>query len=109
MYARTLEDFMADFCLVSRRVLDDVEYRLFQFHFLLGGDWKLCCRRLGLDRRRFFYKIYRVQQKLGQTFAELEPFSLYPVEQYFRSPVCKEAPPGVRDLDRRRARQPISA
>jgi hypothetical protein len=109
VYTRALEDFMADFCLVSRRVLDDLEYRLFRFHFLLGGDAKLCCRRLGLSRWMYFSQLRRLQQKLGRTFAELEPFSLYPVEQYFRNPVRKEAPPRLRVLDRGQTRQPISA
>jgi hypothetical protein len=77
------EEYIADFCLVSRRVLDDQQYRLFKFHFLLGADWKLCCRRLNLDRGEFFHEVYRIQQKLGRAFRELEPYSLYPVDEYF--------------------------
>ncbi len=49
-WGRKDEEYMADFCLVSRRNLEDFEYRLFRYHFLLGADWKLCCRRLGLER-----------------------------------------------------------
>src|SRR5580698_8439469 len=37
-YSRKQEEYAADFCLVSRRTLDDVEHRLFRFHFLLGAD-----------------------------------------------------------------------
>jgi len=27
--------------------------------------------------------VYRVQQKLGPVFRELEPYSLYPLDEYF--------------------------
>ena len=74
---------MADFCLVSRRLLDDFEYRIFRFHFLLGADWRLCCRQMGMDRGTFFHAVYDIEQKLGQAFAELEPYPLYPLDEYF--------------------------
>ncbi|HEX7360450.1 MAG TPA: hypothetical protein VF283_08150 [Bryobacteraceae bacterium] len=77
------EEYIADFCLISRRTLSDREYRIFKFHFLLGADWKLCCRKLNIDRGTFFHDVYRIQQKLGRTFRELEPYSLFPVDQYF--------------------------
>ncbi len=79
------EEYMADFCLVSRRTLSEYEYRIFKFHFLLGADWKLCIRKLNIDRGTFFHDIYRIQQKLGKTFRELEPFALYPLDEYFNS------------------------
>lgn len=77
------EEYMADFVLVSRRTLSEAEYILFKFHFLLGADWKLCCRKLNLDRGTFFHEVYRIQQKLGRTFRELEPHALFPVDEYF--------------------------
>jgi hypothetical protein len=77
------EEFMADFILVSRRSLNDYEYTLFKYHFLLGADWKLCCRKLNIDRGTFFHEVYRIQQKLGRTFRELEPYALYPLDEYF--------------------------
>ena len=77
------EEFMADFILVSRRSLNDFEYTLFKYHFLLGADWKLCCRKLKMDRGTFFHEVYRIQQKLGRTFRELEPYALYPLDEYF--------------------------
>jgi len=77
------EEFMADFILVSRRSLNDFEYALFKYHFLLGADWKLCCRKLKMDRGTFFHEVYRIQQKLGRTFRELEPYALYPLDEYF--------------------------
>ena len=67
------EEFMADFCLVSKRTLDELQHKIFTNHFLLGADWKLCCRKLGMERGAFFHEVYRIEQKLGRTFRELEP------------------------------------
>jgi hypothetical protein len=92
VYSRKIEDYMADFCLVSRRGLDDFDYRVFRFHFLLGGDWQLCCRQLGIDRGTFFHAVYRIQQKLGRLFREIEPYSLYPLDEYFGGTITKERP-----------------
>lgn len=87
VYSRKSEEYMADFVLVSRRVLgeDTDAYRLFKFHFLLGADWKLCCRKLDIDRGEFFHEVYRIQQKLGRAFRELEPHALFPLDEYFSS------------------------
>lgn len=85
-WSRKDEEFLADFCLVSRRSLTEAEYRLFRYHFLLGADWRLCCRRLNLDRGTFFHAIYRIQQKLGKVFRELEPYPLYPLGEYYHGP-----------------------
>jgi hypothetical protein len=81
---------MADFYLVSRRELDTVEFRVFRYHFLLGANWRLCCRQLGMDRGNFFHTVYRIEQKLGRVFAELEPYGLYPVDEYFGGPIRRE-------------------
>lgn len=77
------EEYMADFCLVSRRALTESEYRFFKYHFLLGADWKLCCRKLKVDRGTFFHEIYRIEQRLGRVFRELEPHALFPLDEYF--------------------------
>jgi hypothetical protein len=79
------EEYMADFTLVSKRTLEDYEYVVFKYHFLLGADWNLCCRKLNVDRGEFFHEVYRIQQKLGRTFRELEPHALFPLDQYFNS------------------------
>ena len=84
---------MADFCLISRRELDHFHYKIFRYHFLLGADWKLCCRQLHLDRGLFFHAVYRIQQKLGRVFAELQPYALYPLDEYFGGTVHKEYTP----------------
>lgn len=83
MWGLKNEEFIADFCLVSRRTLDESAYKIFKFHFLLGADWKLCCRKLNMDRGTFFHEVYRIQQKLGRTFRELQPHALFPVDEYF--------------------------
>jgi len=92
MYARKNEDYIADFCLVSKRTLDEFEYKIFRFHFLLGADWKLCCRQLKIDRGTFFHAVYRIQEKLGKTFRELQPYGLYPLDEYFGGTARSERP-----------------
>ena len=82
-YSRVREEYMADFCLVSRRTLEDFEHQLFRYHYLLGADWKLCCRQLKMDRGKFFHHVYDIESRLGRVFAELAPYALYPVSEYF--------------------------
>ncbi len=77
------EEFIADFCLIAKRTLSETEYKVFKFHFLLGADWRLCCRRMNVDRGTFFHDIYRIEQKLGRAFREVEPYALFPVDEYF--------------------------
>jgi len=86
IWGRKDEEYVADFCLVSRRTLDEFEYKIFKFHFLLGADWKLCTRKLNIDRGNFFHAVYRIEQKLGRVFRDLEPYSLFPLDEYFRGP-----------------------
>jgi hypothetical protein len=83
VWGRKDEEYVADFTLVSRRSLTPEEYKLFSFHFLLGADWRLCCRRLNIDRGNFFHSVYRIEQKLGKIFRELKPYALYPLDEYF--------------------------
>jgi hypothetical protein len=97
-WGRKDEEYVADFCLVSRRVLDEEEHRIFKFHYLLGADWKLCCRRLNMDRGTFFHHVYRIQQKLGKVFRELEPYALYPLDEYFGGTVRRELPEESRKI-----------
>lgn len=85
-YSRKREEYTADFCIVSRRMLDEIEYRIFRYHYLLGADWKLCCRQLKMDRGAFFHHVYRIEHQLGRVFAELTPYALYPVSEYFWAP-----------------------
>ncbi len=99
-YSRKWEEYTADFCLVSRRFLDAFEYKVFRFHFLLGADWRLCCRQMKIDRGTFFHAVYRIEQELGRAFAQLQPYALYPVNEYFGGLVHREPRPALEPLRR---------
>jgi hypothetical protein len=83
MISRKKEEYMADFCLIAQRTLTELEYRVLRVYFLLGADWKLASRRMGLDRGSFFHIIYRLEEKLGRAFVETEPYALFPLDDYF--------------------------
>ena len=85
--SRKKEEFMADFCLIANRTLNEMENRVLRFYFLLGADWKMCARRLQIDRGNFFHMVYRVEEKLGRAFAETEPYALFPLDDYFGGPI----------------------
>lgn len=84
-WGRKDEEYSADFMLITKRTLTPEEYKLFTFHYLLGADWKLCCRRMKLERGLFFHAAYRIEQKLGKVFRELQPYALYPLNDYFHT------------------------
>jgi hypothetical protein len=46
-----------------------------------------------IDRGTFFHAVYRIQQKLGRVFRDLEPYSLYPLDEYFGGTVRKAPSP----------------
>jgi hypothetical protein len=91
IYSRKQEEYMADFCLVSRRVLDEADHRVFRYYFLLGADWQLCARQLKMDRGNFFHTIYRIERTLGRAFSEIRPYALYPLDEYFGGTIRKSA------------------
>jgi hypothetical protein len=91
VWAMKDEEYMADFCLVSQRALDDLDNKIFRFHFLLGADWRLCCR-LNMDRGSFFHQVYRIEQKLGRVYRELRPYALFPLDEYFGGTVRAHPP-----------------
>jgi hypothetical protein len=97
VYSRKQEEYMADFCLVSHRVLDAADYRIFQLYFLLALDWKLIAWKLHMDRGNFFHAVYRIERTLGKTFSELRPYALYPLDEYFGGTVRKEPGRAARD------------
>ena len=49
-WARKNEEFIADFLLVTKRTLSEAEYKIFKYHYLLGADWKPCCRKLKMEK-----------------------------------------------------------
>jgi hypothetical protein len=98
-YARQREEFMADFDLVSRRALDPVEYQIFRWYFMLGADGNLCARRLKMDRGAFYHQLYGLMEKLGRIFAEVRPYPLYPIDEYFSGIVRRKGPATETSLD----------
>jgi hypothetical protein len=98
VWGRKDEEYIADFTLVAKRYLDEFEYKLFRFHFLLGADWRLCCRQLEMEKGVFFHAVYRIQQKLGRAFRELNPYPLFPLDEYFGATVRKELTPRAGNL-----------
>ena len=105
-YSMKNEEYAADFVLVAKRVLGEgtLAHRLFRFHFLLGADCGLCCRKLGLDRGEFFHEVYRVEQRLGKAFAELKPYALFPLDEYFGGAKAKVDPLAAKALPVQRFR-----
>jgi hypothetical protein len=43
-----------------------------------------------MERGDFFHAVYRIERKLGKIFADLEPYPLYPLPEYFNSVVHKD-------------------
>jgi len=82
VYSMKHQEYVADFCLAARRALNDQDYKFFRYVFLLGADSAACSRYLGQDRGRYFHELYRIQEILGQHLAELEPYPLYPIDEY---------------------------
>ena len=105
-WGRKDEEYIADFTLISKRVLDDFEQKLFRYHFLLGADWKLCARQLKIDRGNFFHAVYRIEQKLGRRFRELEPYALYPIDEYFHGQSKLQKPAELREVPERAPLKP---
>jgi hypothetical protein len=92
VWGRKDEEYVADFCSVSRHNLSELEHKIFRFHFILGADWRLCCRQLKMDKGIFFHAVYRIQQKLGRAFREVRPYALFPLDEYFGPVVRKQLP-----------------
>jgi hypothetical protein len=84
-WGRKEEEYMADFLAIAKRTLSEEDHRIFRYRFLLGADWRLCSRKLGVDRGRFFHAVYRIQQQLGRVFTELQPYAMFPISEYFHS------------------------
>ena len=82
-WCRKNEEYVADFELIMRRVLTDKEQKIFRYHYLLGADSILCCRKLKINKGVFFHTLYRMQHKLGRAFSETEPYALFPTDEYF--------------------------
>ena len=98
-WGRKQEEYCADFELIARRALTELEQRIFRLHFLELRQWTVCTRRLGLNRGNFFHAVYRIEQKLGRAYSETKPYALHPADEYLRGPrlgvrSCLENSPG---------------
>ena len=69
-WSRKNEEYVADFLLIAKRTLTEEEHKIFRYHYLLGADWRLCCRKMNMDKGLFHHACNRIQHKLGRTFAE---------------------------------------
>jgi len=83
--SRHEEEYSADFYLLAKRTLDPWHFRLFRLHFLAGRPWSQCLQRLHTSRGNFFHGVYRIQEILGRILAELLPYPLWPLDDYFHS------------------------
>lgn len=87
LFSMRSQEFRADFVLTAKRVLgeDTHLYRVFKWHFLLGADCPAINRKLGrkLTDRDLYHDYYRIEAKLGRAFRELQPYSLWPLDEYF--------------------------
>ena len=90
-FSFTLECYLADFVLVSKRVLSDDEFRFFSAAYLSGVDWKRVHEAVGMTRANFIHASNRVEATLGRAFGETQPFALFPLDAYFSRPA-----PGTR-------------
>jgi hypothetical protein len=92
-WGRPGEEFCADFISVVRRSLDADDAKLFKGYFLLGANWQLVARKLGLSKSRFWYGVRRIEKIGGKALAEAEPYPLHPVRGYFecRRPVSNHS------------------
>jgi hypothetical protein len=80
---RAHEEFLADFIGLAQQTLNEADYKLFKYHFLLGADYNLCTRKLGLNKGNFFHAVYRIEAALGRAFVETKPYGIYPLHAYF--------------------------
>lgn len=85
IWGRRNEEYLADFQKVSRRHLAELERNIFNLHYIDGADWKVCTAKLGIDKGTFFHSLYRIQEHLGRVFRELQPYALFPLDEYFTS------------------------
>jgi hypothetical protein len=83
VYGASASEFCSDFELIARRTLPAPKFAVFNLHFLLGANWRLCTEKLKTDRSSFFHDIYRIEEKLGRAFFHCAPHSLYPLADYF--------------------------
>lgn len=91
-FGRRNEEFIADFEAISRRTLDAEEMDLLRLYFFQGHDWKVCADKLKSNRGAIFHMVYSIEEKLGRAFRETEPYSIFPIDQYFSGVAYRKVP-----------------
>jgi hypothetical protein len=76
---RRVEEWCADVWLTSKRNLTPHQWQILRRHHIRGEDWT----RFGISKGQLFHEKYCLEQKLGRVFRELQPFALYPIQEYF--------------------------
>ncbi len=85
-------EFRADVFLVSLGNLTEQEQVIFREFFIADKPWYAVAGRAGLDRGNFFHAVYRIEERLGRLYAELQPFSLFPTDSYFLQTIQRGVP-----------------
>lgn len=76
-------EFCADVESCARRALSPGDHAIFRLHFVAGLKESQCCAKLHLKPHEYNYRMLSViKQKLGQTFVNLRPCALHPVDFY---------------------------
>jgi hypothetical protein len=111
VYSLKRQEYVADFCLAAQRALPAADYKLFRYVYLLGANSLLCCRYLELDQGTYFRALYRIEETLGRHLAELQPYPLFPVDEYMGGTVraARIAMGSGNEQGRRRRRLPMTA
>jgi hypothetical protein len=64
-----------------------------------------------MERGDFFHEVYRIQKKLGRIYRELQPYALFPLDEYFGGSVRGLPPAKAKVIEmpstRRRLMPPI--
>lgn len=76
-------EWRADFELVARRELKPEQWALFRMSVVLGLPELSCSVRLDLNRASFYSMSYRIAEKCGRAYAEVQPYPLWPLYSYF--------------------------
>lgn len=84
-YGRRCEEFSADFYVVAKRELSDFDWRLFKLHMIGERNSTECVPVLGCNKTFFYKAVYRIEEQMGKVYAELQPYRLFPLSEYFSS------------------------
>ena len=75
-------EFCADVDLCVNRTLRGRDRKIYWLHFH-GLDGDALARKLGCTRPYVYRRLQEIEAKLGRKFAEMAPYPLYPVDEYF--------------------------